>query len=49
LEDETSLKGYQYLETGASVSFMTIKKSLTQQYINVFETKKPLGTSLKDL
>ena len=49
LEDETSLKGYQYLETGASVSFMTIKKSLTQQYMNVFETKKPLGTSLKDL
>ena len=49
LEDETSLKGYQYLWTGASVSFMTVKKNLIEQYMNVFETKKPLGTSLKDL
>lgn len=49
LEDETSLKGYEYLETGEYVSFMTIKKTLVQQYVNVFETKKPLGTSLDDL
>ena len=28
---------------------MTVKKSLIEQYVNVFETKKPLGTSLKDL
>ncbi len=49
LEDETSLKGYQDLGTWASVSFMTVKKNLTQHYVNLYETKKPLGTSLKDL
>ena len=49
LEDETSLKGYEYLETWASVPFMTVKKNLTEQYVNLFETKKPLGTSLNDL
>ncbi|MFA6255561.1 MAG: ATP-dependent zinc metalloprotease FtsH [Candidatus Absconditabacterales bacterium] len=49
LEDETSLKGYQYVGTGKSVSFMAVKKNLTEQYINIFQTKKPLGTSLKDL
>lgn len=49
LEDETSLKWYEYLETGASVSFMTIKKTLVEQYVNVFETEKPLWTSLSDL
>ena len=49
LEDETSLKGYQYLGTWNSVSFMTVNKNLTEQYVNVFTTKKPLGTSLSDL
>lgn len=49
LEDETSLKWYEYLGTGASMPLMTFKKQLTEQYLNVFETKKPLGTSLKDL
>ena len=49
LEDETSLKWYQYVGTGPSLSFMSVKKNLTEQYINVFETKKPLGTSLQDL
>lgn len=49
LEDETSLKWYQNLETWSSVSFMSVKKTLTEQYVNVFATKKPLGTSLKDL
>jgi cell division protease FtsH len=49
LEDEILLKGYQNLGTWDSVSFMTIKKTLTEQYVNVYETKKPLGTSLKDL
>ncbi len=49
LEDETSLKWYEYLETGNSVSFMTVRKNLVEQYMNVFETKKPLGTSLSDL
>lgn len=49
LEDETSLKWYQYIGTGSSVSFMSVKKNLIEQYINVFETQKPLGTSLKDL
>ncbi|EKD24940.1 MAG: hypothetical protein ACD_80C00145G0074 [uncultured bacterium (gcode 4)] len=49
LEDEISLKGYQYLGTGSSVSLISMNKNLTEQYINVFTTKKPLGTSLKDL
>ncbi|MFA7298263.1 MAG: ATP-dependent zinc metalloprotease FtsH [Candidatus Absconditabacterales bacterium] len=49
LEDETSLKGYQDLGTGNSVSFMSVKKTLVEQYVNVYETKKPIGTSLKDL
>jgi len=49
LEDETSLKWYEYLETGNAVSFMTVRKTLVEQYVNVYETKKPLGTSLGDL
>ena len=49
LEDETSLKGYQVLGTWKSVSFMSVQKKLVEQYVNVYETKKPLGTSLKDL
>lgn len=49
LEDEISLKGYQNIGTGDSVSFMGVKKKLVEQYVNLYETKKPLGTSLKDL
>jgi len=49
LEDETSLKWYEFLWTWSAVSFMTIKKNLVEQYVNIFETQKPLGTSLKDL
>ncbi len=49
LEDETSLKGYEYLETGDNLSFMTIRKHIIQQFVNVYETEKPLGTSLTDL
>jgi len=49
LEDETSLKWYEYLETGSSASFITVKKTLIEQYVNVFETSKPIGTSLGDL
>lgn len=49
LEDETLLRGYQYLWTGTSVSLLTMNKKMTEEYVNVFETNKPLGTSLKDL
>ena len=49
LEDEISLKGYEYLETGDAISFMTVRKTLVEQYVNIYETKKPLGTSLSDL
>ncbi len=49
LEDETLLKWYKYLETWSSLSFMSINKRLVQQYVQIFETKKPIGTSLKDL
>jgi len=49
LEDETNLKGYQFLATGATTSLMSLNKKLTETSYNVFETKKPIGTSLKDL
>jgi len=49
LEDEIDLKWYQYLETWASTSFMTIRKTLVEQYVNLYETTKPLWTSLSDL
>lgn len=49
LEDETSLKGYQDMGTWNSVSFMSVKKSIVEQYVTLYETKKPIGTSLKDL
>jgi hypothetical protein len=49
LEDETNLKGYQFIETGATTSLMSLNKKLVETYYNLFETKKPIGTSLKDL
>lgn len=49
LEDETDLKWYQYVGTGKTMSLMSLKKSLTEQQYNLFTTKKPLNTSLKDL
>lgn len=49
LEDETSLKGYQDMGTWNSLSLMSIKKNIVEQYVTLYETKKPLGTSLKDL
>lgn len=49
LEDETLLKGYQKLWTWNAIPFMSVKKKLVEQYVNLYTTKKPLGTSLKDL
>ncbi len=49
LEDETSLKGYENLGTGTSATFMSIQKNFVENYVNIYETKKPLGTSLTDL
>ena len=49
LEDETDLKGYEYLGTGRTFSLMSLKENLTEKYVNIYTTKKPLGTSLKDL
>ncbi len=49
LEDETSLKWYQDAWTGNTVSFLSIRKTLTEHYLNIYQTKKPLGTSLSDL
>lgn len=49
LEDETNLKWYQFLGTWATTSLMSLNKKLTETSYNVFETKKPIGTSLKDL
>ncbi|HMS91427.1 MAG TPA: hypothetical protein PKC87_04360, partial [Candidatus Absconditabacterales bacterium] len=33
LEDETSLKGYQDMGTGNSLSLMSIKKNIVEQYV----------------
>ncbi len=49
LEDETSLKWYQYVGTWSAASFITVQKKLTEQYVHVYTTHKPLGTSLQDL
>ncbi|PJA48710.1 MAG: cell division protein FtsH [candidate division SR1 bacterium CG_4_9_14_3_um_filter_40_9] len=49
LEDETNLKGYQFLQTGAMTSLMSLNKKLVEISYNVYITKKPIGTSLKDL
>lgn len=49
LEDETDLKGYEYLGTGKTISFMSLNKSVTEENYNLFTTKKPLNTSMKDL
>lgn len=49
LEDETDLKGYQYVGTGKTVSFMSLKKSLTEEKYNLLTTKKPINTSMSDL
>jgi len=49
LEDETSLKWYEYLWTWNTISFMSVKKSITENYVNEYSTKKPIGTSLNDL
>lgn len=49
LEDETDLKWYQYIGTGKTMSFMSLKKSITEEEYNLFTATKPIGTSLKDL
>lgn len=49
LEDETTLKWYQFLWTGDTTSLMSLNKKLVEVSYDVFETKKPIGTSLKDL
>jgi len=49
LEDEILLKWYQYIGTGKTLSLMSLHKSLTEQQYNLFETKKPVNTSLHEL
>jgi ATP-dependent Zn protease len=49
LEDETDLKGYEYLGTGKTVSLMSLNKNLTETYYNLLTTKKPINTSMGDL
>jgi len=49
LEDETNLKWYQFLQTWAMTSLMSLNKKLVEISYNVYITKKPIGTSLKDL
>lgn len=49
LEDETNLKGYQFISTGETTAMMSLNKKLTEVSYDVFTTKKPIGTSLKDL
>lgn len=49
VEDETDLQGYQDVGTGRTFSMMSLKKNLTEKYVQLYTTQKPLGTSLKDL
>ncbi len=49
VEDETDLQGYQDIWTGRTFSMMSLKKNLTEKYVQLYTTQKPLGTSLKDL
>ncbi|MCK9466903.1 MAG: ATP-dependent zinc metalloprotease FtsH [Candidatus Absconditabacterales bacterium] len=49
LINDSNLVGYIFVGTGEGKSFMTIKKTLTEEIYNVFESKKPENTSLIDL
>lgn len=49
LEDETDLKWYQFIEDGKTTSLVALKKKIKEEYYTVYDTKKPLGTSLADL
>ncbi|MEI7563116.1 MAG: hypothetical protein WCJ39_05625 [bacterium] len=43
------MQGYQDVGTGRTFSMMSLKKNLTEKYVQLYTTQKPLGTSLKDL
>jgi len=49
LINDSNLVGYIFVWTWEWKSFMTIKKTLTEEIYNVFESKKPENTSLIDL
>jgi uncharacterized protein YxeA len=49
VKDETDLQGYQDVGTGKMFTLMSLKKNLTEKYVQLYTTQKPLGTSLNDL
>ena len=49
LIDWTEVKWYQYLGTGDEKSIMMLNKTFTEEYYNVYQTKKPIDTSLPEL
>ena len=49
VEDETDLQGFQDVGTGRTFALMSLQKNLTEKYVQLYTTQKPLGTSLKDL
>jgi len=49
LTDDTKLEWYQFLWTWDEKSFMSINKTLKQEFFNIYSSYKPSDTSLKDL
>lgn len=49
LEDATLLKWYEQVDKTGSVSLLSFKKDVVIEYFNVYQTKKPIDTSLADL
>lgn len=49
LNNDTDLKWYVYLGTGKTIPLMSFRKTLVEQNYDIYESKKPLSSSLQDL
>ena len=49
LNNDTDLKWYVYLGTGKIIPLMSFRKTLVEQNYDIYESKKPLSSSLQDL
>ncbi len=49
LNNDTDLKWYIYLWTWKTIPLMSFRKTIVEQNYSVYESKKPLSSSLKDL
>lgn len=49
LNNDIDLKWYQYLGTWKTIPLMSFRKTIVEQNYSVFESKKPLSSSLQDL